>query len=185
LKSKVLLAQLNFYRIILGVECDKKLFCKTKVEGSKRINLSSEELYQNLLIVVQANLTPNKQSLSNNIVNNLKPRTMRDAAVENKKKELMEKIQDARLNKLIEQQKKHSLSKFINNPSDFVGFSIQHRVREEDALKVSWERAQVVQIDQLNGRRTTYLVKYDNEPDEVWSFPLLIDFEKGDLILCS
>ncbi|XP_065656137.1 uncharacterized protein LOC136081830 [Hydra vulgaris] len=185
LKSKVLLAQLNFYRIILCVECDKKHFCNTKVEGSKRINLSSKELYQNLLIVIQANLTPNKQSLSNNISNNLKPRTIRDAAVENKKKELMEKIQDARLNKLIEQQKKHSLSKFINNPSDFVGFSIQHRVREEDALKVSWERAQVVQIDQLNGRRTTYLVKYDNEPDEVWSFPLLIDFEKGDLILCS
>nr|XP_047137636.1 uncharacterized protein LOC124814152 [Hydra vulgaris] len=110
---------------------------------------------------------------------------MRDAAVENKKKELMEKIQDARLNKLIEQQKKHSLLKFINNPSDFVGFSIQHRVREEDAHEVSWERAHVVQIDQLNGRRTTYLVKYDNEPDEVWSFPLLIDFEKGDLILSS
>ena len=43
----------------------------------------------------------------------------------------------------------------------------------------------MVQIDQLKGRRTTYLVKYDNEPDEVWSFPLLIDFEKGDLILCS
>nr|XP_047144798.1 uncharacterized protein LOC124818272 [Hydra vulgaris] len=162
-----------------------EVFCKTKVEGSKRINLSSEELYQNLLIVIQANLTPNKQSLSNNISNNLKPRTLRDAAVEDKKKELMEKIQDERLNKLIEQQKKHSLSKFINNPSDFVGFSIQHRVREEDAHEVSWERAQVVQIDQLNGRRTTYLVKYDNEPDEVWSFPLLIDFEKGDLILCS
>nr|XP_047136021.1 uncharacterized protein LOC124813261 [Hydra vulgaris] len=68
-----------------------EVFCKTKVEGSKRINLSSEELYQNLLIVIQANLTPNKQSLSNNISNNLKPRTMRDAAVKNKKKELMEK----------------------------------------------------------------------------------------------
>jgi hypothetical protein len=66
--------------------------------------LSSEELYQNLLIVIQANLTPNKQSLSN-ISSNLKPRTIRDAAVKNETKELMEKIQDARLNKLIEQQK--------------------------------------------------------------------------------
>ena len=47
-------------------------------------------------------------------------------------------------------QKKYSSSKFINNPSDFVGFSIQHRVREKDSLNVSWERAQVVQIDQLN-----------------------------------
>jgi hypothetical protein len=50
---------------------------------------------------------------------------------------------------------------------------------------VSWERTQVVQIDQLNGRRTKYLVKYDNEPDEVWSFYLLINFEIGDFILCS
>nr|XP_047140525.1 uncharacterized protein LOC124815768 [Hydra vulgaris] len=65
---------------------------------------------------------------------------------------------------------------YFTHLKDFEGFSIQHRVREEDAHEVSWERAQVVQIDQLNGRRTTYLVKYDNESDEVWSFPLVIDF---------
>ena len=99
LKSKVLLAQLNFYRVILGVECDKKPFCKPKVEETKRRNLSWEELYENLIIVIQANLIPKKQSLCN-LSNNLKPRILRDAAVESKKKRINGKNSGCKIKKI-------------------------------------------------------------------------------------
>lgn len=97
----------------------------------------------------------------------------------------MEKIQNDRMGRLTKQQRENLLPNFIENPELLVGRTIQHRVSEEDSEEVFWCRGDVVKISKLTSvlKKTEYEIRYDNEPDNIWSFPLLIDLEKGDLFV--
>ena len=79
------------------------------------------------------------------------------------------------------------LPQFLVNPELLVGKRIQHSVREEGSEEVNWQAGKVISIDKVkqNSKRTTSIVKYDDEPDQNWSFPLIVDFAKGDVIITS
>ena len=64
--------------------------------------------------------------------------------------------------------------------------SIQHRVRENNDVEATWCRANVVGIDKINRsnlKRTLFDTVYDGEPDDVFTFPLILDFDNGDVLL--
>ena len=76
--------------------------------------------------------------------------------------------------------------KFIENPELVVGMSTEHRVKENNSVETSWCQANVVGIDKINRsnlKRTSFDIVYDGELDDVFSFPLILDFEHGDDIL--
>ena len=119
------------------------------------------------------------------IKSSLKSREDRDVAIMSGKKELMEKIKNARIGRLSNQQKKQMLPQFLQNPELLVGKTIQHKVNEEDNNEMFWGRGVVLKVYRTysNSKRTEYEVRYDSEPEEVWKFPLLADMEKGDLLV--
>ena len=79
------------------------------------------------------------------------------------------------------------LPQVLVHPELLVGKRIQHSVREEGSEEVNWQAGKVISIDKVNqnSKRTTSIVKYDDEPDQNWSFPLIVDFAKGDVTITS
>ena len=58
-KSKILLAQLNFYKYVCETKCPAELFYKTKINSSnKRVERPWNELQQSLLQVIGYNQIP-------------------------------------------------------------------------------------------------------------------------------
>ena len=49
-------------------------------------------------------------------------------------------------------------------------------------MSISWYKGKVLCVKKLSGRHTKYEVHYEGE-DDTCIFPLLIDMEKGDLML--
>lgn len=115
----------------------------------------------------------------------LKSRDVRDNVFAVQKSELMFKIREARMSQITMQQKRNFLKEFLADPNLLVGKDILHRVREEGSDEVNWEQGKVMSLIKIakNVKRSEYCVLYASEPDNVWKFPLLMDFEKGDLIL--
>ena len=69
------------------------------------------------------------------------------------------------------------INKFIENPDILAGILIQHRVRENSDAKATWCRANAVGIDKINTsnlKRTSFDIVYDGEPDDVFSFALIL-----------
>ena len=56
---------------------------------------------------------------------------------------------------------------------------------EEDGDVIFWSNGKIVAIELINKniKRTTFNIVYEDKPDNVWSFPLLLDIEKGDVII--
>lgn len=182
-RCETILAQLEFYRHVMSVKCNMKLYNKTKVVGGHRQNLKWGELFENLKLIMKISSLPAGHQLKST---NTKSKDERDKLVEKQKKEMMSRIKDARIRKLTAQQKSEKFTMFAEVPEKLIGYFIQHRVKEEDEEEVFWCRGKVLSIDKHNKKtpkRTLYNVSYDNEEEKVWSFPLLLDFEKGDVIL--
>ena len=98
----------------------------------------------------------------------------------------MDKISNVSLGQLNKLQVNSMIMKFIENPELVVGMSIEHRVKENNSVETSWCQANVVGIDKINRsnlKRTSFDIVYDGELDDVFSFPLILDFEHGDDIL--
>ena len=69
------------------------------------------------------------------------------------------------------------INKLIENPDILAGILIQHRVRENSDAKATWCRANAVGIDKINTsnlKRTSFDIVYDGEPDDVFSFALIL-----------
>ena len=69
------------------------------------------------------------------------------------------------------------INKFIENPDILAGKLIQHRVRENSDAEATWCRANAVGIDKINTsnlKRTSFDIVYDGEPDDVFSFALIL-----------
>ena len=116
----------------------------------------------------------------------LKGKDERDEAVRSSKSELMNKIKDSRLSQFQKQQCKNLLAEFVQFPEKLVGKEIQHKVKEEGCDEVYWSKAKIVEIIKLNSKNvknSSFGVIYDDEPDATWTFPIISDFEKGDVII--
>ena len=180
-RGAVILAQIEFYRYVMLVKCPLKFYTKTKVVDNKRVPKDWKELLENLKVMIKTNLMPEHKVVSTS----LKSREDRLDVVFANKKELMNKIKDARLKRICDQQKKDILPKYLSNPALLEGKQIQHKVVEQDDSDVFWERGVVLKVvrNNVNTKKTEYEVRYDSEPEAVWKFPLLIDLEKGDLLV--
>ena len=56
---------------------------------------------------------------------------------------------------------------------------------ENNDAEGTWCRANVVGIDKINRsnlERTSFDIVYEGEPDDILSFPLILDFEHGDVL---
>ena len=98
----------------------------------------------------------------------------------------MDKISNFSLGQLNKLQVNSMIMKFIENPELVVWMSIQHRVKENNSVEARWCQANVVGLDKINRsnlKQTSFDIVYDGEPDDVFSFPLISDFEHGDDIL--
>ena len=71
------------------------------------------------------------------------------------------------------------INKFIKNPQLLAGMSVQHRVRENNGVKATCCRENVAGIGKINRRNlkwTSFDIVHDGEPDDVFSFRLILDF---------
>ncbi|XP_052280527.1 uncharacterized protein LOC127878134 [Dreissena polymorpha] len=93
------------------------------------------------------------------------------------------KIRDGR-NKIRVQQQAVLLPQVSTNPNLLVGKTFKHKCRDPETNEVSWYSGMVIKMLLEKGRKTEYIVKYDDDDDaDEWRMPLIIDMEKGDLIL--
>ena len=65
-----------------------------------------------------------------------------------------------------------------------IGKSIQHKVIGDGDV-VFWSEGKTVAIEHIykNIKITTLNIVYEDKPDNIWSFPLLLDFAKGNVII--
>ena len=110
----------------------------------------------------------------------------RKVIVEHQKKQLMDKTSSGSLGLLNKLQVNSMIKKFIENPELVIGMLIQHRIRENNDGEATWCRANAVGINKINRsnlKRTLFDIAYDGEPDDVFTFPLILDFEHCDVLL--
>ena len=180
-RCSVLIAQINFYRHALNIKCPAKLYHMTKVKegttGSRR-KLTHEELKANYLEVIKYRYP----------VKVVKPvivsEDVRKAKFDSQKEKLHQKLKETRLKPIIEKQRSQ-ISSYVNDPHLLVGKNVRHKVKEDGDERVFWSAGKVVELIKLNDankKRSEYLVEYEEETEQ-WRFPLLVDLEKGDLIV--
>ena len=177
MKVKVIVGQLMFNKHILGVQCPANLFNKTK----KGVPLSSKELLDSLLQVIEFLKLPSTYQPP---TSSLKPIEVRNEAFAAGKKDLADKVQNARIGRYTAIQAQKLLPRLMEEPYLLVGKQIKHLLVDSDGTE-TWDRGTVTCIEKNNKNvmRTTYSVTYDNDPDDPLSFPLLTDLKKGDLII--
>ncbi|VDI41863.1 Hypothetical predicted protein [Mytilus galloprovincialis] len=105
-------------------------------------------------------------------------------SLQSKKNILFSKLSGERLSRQIKQQKE-SLPYYVEKPKDLVGKIISQKCSENNTIQ--WFDAQVISIKKLKADtvKTEYNIRYDDCPDDVWFFPLLMDLKKGDLLIKS
>ena len=78
------------------------------------------------------------------------------------------------------------INKFIENLELLVEMSIQHRVKENNDVEALWCLANIVGTDKINRgnlKWASFGIVYEEEPDDVFNFPLILNFEHGDVLL--
>ncbi|XP_047128216.1 uncharacterized protein LOC124808971 [Hydra vulgaris] len=181
LRKQVIRVQLDFYRYVMGAKCLLKLFYKTKVSGNKRVDLSSGELMENLLTVIgNCNLPPPEKT-----TNTLKEKNQRNDLIKKQKEKLFTTLKDSRMSHFAKQKKVLFLPTLLDDPFSLVGRVILHKIKEVDEEEYFWCKADVLKIGKVGKKikQTLYDVIYESEPGIIYTFPLLSDFDKGDMIL--
>ena len=182
------MCQLRFLQLVLKSTGQRSLFNKTKVVGGKRVALNSDELKANLEEVIRLN--PGSTAFGDNeeASGRVRPRDERDIHFQTEKAKLYARLQEARRRRLILNQKE-KLPELLLDPKKLVGKRIKHRVVEESEDDSFWCDGNVLEITEENNdtpAKTQYRIHYDIEPSKLtWTFPLLLDLKKGDLIVLS
>ena len=80
-------------------------------------------------------------------------------------------------------QQQEILPCLIGDPQKLVGRNVLHKCNEGGSI--AWFEAVVVEVHTLkpNAVKSEFLVRYAEDPNSLWKFPLLLDLKKGDLIL--
>ena len=181
LRKQVIRSQLDFYCYVMGAKCSLKLFFKSKVSGNKRIDLNSSELMENLVTIIRTcNLPPPEQRN-----NTLKEKSQCNDLIKKQKEELFRKLKDFRMSYLARQKKVQFLLTLLDDPGSLVGRVVLHKIKEVDEEEYFWCKADVVRIAEVGKKikQTLYDVIYESEAGSIYTFLLLSDFDKGDMIL--
>ena len=151
------------------------------MHGSKQIDLRNYELFSNLQSVIRTRTFP--EPIERRII--LIERKERDILIAKQKEELSEKLRNARLSQLANQQKTNILAVILNDVNYLVGKFIQHKIMKIDTKKYFWCTGEVLRVNKLtpNLKKTLYDVVYETEENQVWTFRLLVDLEKGKVIV--
>ena len=113
-----------------------------------------------------------------------KPQEEVAEAVTNLKSQLQSRVEEGRKKNIILQQK-NLLPTFLENPHSLEGKSVKHKCRDPETRVIEWFAGTVVKVFKVtqNKSRTEFTIKYDEDPENEWIFPLLKDMENGDLII--
>ena len=182
-RALVLEYQLDFYKYCLDVKCENKLYNRTQVVDGKRVKLTWEQRWENLKKVMKFMMSA--KAPAKECSNTVKSKGERDELVDKHKEELTEKLKEARLKKVIIQQRSSIFLKLLENPGDVVGKYLQYKVKEEGCDKEYWSRAKVLNIAKLhnNAKQIEFTVQYeDDKDDEFYDMPVLGDFDKNCVI---
>ncbi|VDI77284.1 Hypothetical predicted protein [Mytilus galloprovincialis] len=179
---EALLVQIKFHKVVLLSKGSKELFQETY----NKKKYSNEELQDNLTKILELNdLNDDEQdSVSSECAMSYKSEDQIQESLQSKKNILFSKLSGERLSRQIKQQKE-SLPYYVENPKDLVGKKISQKCSENNTIQ--WFDAQVISIKKLKADtvKTEYNIRYDDCPDDVWFFPLLMDLKKGDLLIKS
>ncbi|KAK3084521.1 hypothetical protein FSP39_014699 [Pinctada imbricata] len=173
--KEALITQLQFRKSVLHCKGPREKF----QQSLKGRPFTVEELEDNLKSIILLNLEAEMEDEPHIVYHDISDAKDK---VETSKLSLIKKINEGR-NKITVQQQARLLPSFIQDPSKLVGKQIKHRCREENSPEVSWYHAIVQGLVKEKGKRSIYRVVYEENEDDAWEFPLLVDFGKGDLII--
>ena len=181
-RAAVVLAQIDFYRYVVQVKCPASLFYKTMVVNEKRVHKSWDDLFISLKQILQFNkIVPDDIQRTSS---SLKSKEERDESFETGKAKSTQTLRDARMRRLTNNQAKENLPKYMKEPKLLIEKCIQHQLKDEG--ETWWCIGEVIGIEKPNKntpRRTQYTVMYDTDLDNNFSFPLLAELEKGNIIV--
>lgn len=170
-----LVAQLQFRKNILSSKGPKNIF----QQSSKGVVYSIEDLEHNLVKVMQIN--EHLEEVSENSKLSYHPLSQVEQKFNESKTNLAERLKENRRKITIKQQSL-LLPSFIESPSKLVGKKILHKLKDQTSNEVCWYKGEVLCVKRLNGRMTKYECLYEGDM-EACEFPLLIDFQKGEIII--
>ena len=180
-QRRAILSQLRFHRVVIGAKGPRELF----QEKVKSIAYSTEQLINNLKEVLQTN----EQGVPAMKVPGYTYRPLQDVTsnVAQKRNESLVKRDHGRRQNQVKQQKL-KLPTYICEPRSLVGKKILHKCVDkiDDETVVGWYKGDVLDINQAHDDpfKIKYKVVYDVEEEGLeWSFNLLMDIKKGDLIV--
>ena len=177
LKDAIVL-QLQFRKTVLGSKGPREKF----QQSSKGKPYTLAELEQNLLDIIDINKeneSPDADQNSNTL-SYFDPEEA-EGKMRATKLVLLDKLKQGRKKILVSQQSTR-LPGLIENPQLLVNTKVLHKFKDAENNEINWYKGDVLSIHKLNGRLTKFNVKYEGE-DEICRFPLLIDMEKGDLLI--
>ena len=176
MRKSAIYAQLKYHRKVLNSKGHHTLFNKT----SHGVAFPEDKLKENLKNVLELNEITTANVQSAHLQYHTPDETQKN--VQSSKTKMLEKISMQR-KQLKAKQQQILLPQFLEDPDSLVGKRVTHRCREEDGT-VEWFSGTVKDICQIkpNVINTEYDLQYDDFPD-VWTFPLLMDLKKGDLII--
>ena len=179
--KEALIVQISFRKMVLGCKGPKELFQQQFKGKVYTVN----ELESNLRQIMLLNGNAETETAEPKLVYCSPEDAEELVHVSSLKSQLRGKVEEGRLKILISQQK-NLLPKLIDNPILLEGKQVRHKCRDPETNVIEWLSGQVLKISkqsQHNTIKIEYTIKYEEEPDSEWCFPLLKDMEKGDLII--
>ncbi len=199
-KMTKLYAQLQFHHLVLNSKADEGYFFqKSHTVNRRKIEFTSYDMMKHLISVINQNITiadpailkfflsaaEKQKDKSKEPVSRVLPEKMRIPEVQKQKEEFAKIVKEARIKRKTKKSKE-SLKELLEDPTLLIGKRIKHRNQESTEEDPEWYDASVLAIDKSTNEpmRTIYELCYDIDgQDSRFSFPLLNDLKKGDLII--
>ena len=178
-KKEAFVAQILFHKQILKSKGGKELFQQSS--KGKAYTISQFEVNLRAIININQDFTGHiNDNESNGLTHN--PLEITSEALASEKVKLAEKLKLAR-HKLVIQQQKEKLPKFCDCPESLVGLKVRHQCKTDSGS--DWFLGTVSSIKSKNKDpyKIEFNMVYDDDPDEIWFFPLLRDLKMETLLL--
>lgn len=162
--------QLQYHQKVLKSKGDRRVFAKSH----RGVLLTIDELKANLIEVISNNICDPQLECQ--------PAMPDAGAYQALKVMLIQKREKDREGRMIAKEKL-KLEQFKEDPGSLVGKRVQHKCLSQEGAQ--WFSGRVRDMVEMrdNIMRVDYNVVYDDYLDEVWTFNLLQDLKKGDLIV--
>lgn len=198
-KINALYIQLQFHHLVLSSVSPKSFyFQKSHSEKGKKVDFDPGEMMQHLIEIVKMSLNGTEQPfydsnnddddaamVSGNTDINLKSSSERDEEFKKQKEGMFYKLKAASMKRSADKSKR-TLDYYIMDVNLLVGKKVKHKVQETSEEIPEWFDATVLRIDRLSKEliQTRYDIYYDVDgQDTIYSFPLLTDLKRGNLII--